>query len=250
MVFENLSLMTLIYVALVYFLGGLTQGVLGVGLITVVIALLSFVFDVKLTIALVLVPTLVTSFFQMINGGNLKKIIPDVRVYLIFSTTLIIPGVWLLKSLNSNLILVFIAIILFSNSALSLMNKKISISSYQHPLSQSSMGSLNGFIIGLTSIYTMPFVFLLQSLQYPKEKAVQFMGLAFVLYSSMQLITFSSMQLIDWKTFIPSLLVTLPVVIGFFVGKKIRSYISETFFRKLFHLMLIIMSIVIILNVI
>jgi len=250
MVFENLSLMTLIYVALVYFLGGLTQGVLGVGLITVVIALLSFVFDVKLTIALVLVPTLVTSFFQMINGGNLKKIIPDVRVYLIFSTTLIIPGVWLLKSLNSNLILVFIAIILFSNSALSLMNKKISIPSYQHPLSQSSMGSLNGFIIGLTSIYTMPFVFLLQSLQYPKEKAVQLMGLAFVLYSSMQLITFSSMQLIDWKTFIPSLLVTLPVVIGFFVGKKIRSYISETFFRKLFHLMLIIMSIVIILNVI
>jgi len=250
MEFENLSLMTLIYVALVYFLGGLTQGVLGVGLITVVIALLSFVFDVKLTIALVLVPTLVTSFFQMINGGNLKKIIPDVRVYLIFSTTLIIPGVWLLKSLNSNLILVFIAIILFSNSALSLMNKKISIPSYQHPLSQSSMGSLNGFIIGLTSIYTMPFVFLLQSLQYPKEKAVQFMGLAFVLYSSMQLITFSSMQLIDWKTFIPSLLVTLPVVIGFFVGKKIRSYISETFFRKLFHLMLIIMSIVIILNVI
>jgi uncharacterized membrane protein YfcA len=250
MEFENLSLMTLIYVALVYFLGGLTQGVLGVGLITVVIALLSFVFDVKLTIALVLVPTLVTSFFQMINGGNLKKIIPDVRVYLIFSTTLIIPGVWLLKSLNSNLILVFIAIILFSNSALSLMNKKISIPSYQHPLSQSSMGSLNGFIIGLTSIYTMPFVFLLQSLQYPKEKAVQFMGLAFVLYSSMQLITFSSMQLIDWKTFIPSLLVTLPVVIGFFVGKKIRSYISDTFFRKLFHLMLIIMSIVIILNVI
>jgi len=250
MEFENLSLMTLIYVALVYFLGGLTQGVLGVGLITVVIALLSFVFDVKLTIALVLVPTLVTSFFQMINGGNLKKIIPDVRVYLIFSTTLIIPGVWLLKSLNSNLILVFIAIILFSNSALSLMNKKISIPSYQHPLSQSSMGSLNGFIIGLTSIYTMPFVFLLQSLQYPKEKAVQFMGLAFVLYSSMQLITFSSMQLIDWKTFIPSLLVTLPVVIGFFVGKKIRSYISETFFRKLFHLMLIIMSIIIILNVI
>ena len=250
MIFENLSFMTLLYIAVVYFLGGFTQGVLGVGLITVVIALLSFVLDVKLTIALVLVPTLVTGFFQMINGGNLKKIIPDVKVYLIFSTALIIPGVWLLKSLNSNLILVFIAIILFSNSALSLMNKNISIPSYQHPLSQSTMGSLNGFIIGLTSIYTMPFVFLLQSLQYPKEKAVQFMGLAFVLYSSMQLITFSSMQLIDGRTFIPSLLVTIPVVIGFFVGKKIRSYISETVFRKLFHLMLVIMSVVIILNVI
>jgi len=248
MIFENLSFMTLLYIAVVYFLGGFTQGVLGVGLITVVIALLSFVLDVKLTIALVLVPTLVT--FQMINGGNLKKIIPDVKVYLIFSTALIFPGVWLLKSLNSDLILVFIAIILFSNSALSLMNKNISIPSYQYPLSQSTMGSLNGFIIGLTSIYTMPFVFLLQSLQYPKEKAVQFMGLAFVLYSSMQLITFSSMQLIDGKTFVPSLLVTILVVIGFFVGKKIRSYISETVFRKLFHLMLVIMSIVIILNVI
>ena len=81
MIFENLSFMTLLYIAVVYFLGGFTQGVLGVGLITVVIALLSFVLDVKLTIALVLVPTLVTGFFQMINGGNLKKIISDVKVF-------------------------------------------------------------------------------------------------------------------------------------------------------------------------
>ena len=177
---------------IVYFLGGITQGLLGVGLITVVISLLSFVLDVKQTIALVLVPTLVSGFYQMIQGENFKNILSEVKYFLIFSSLIIIPGVFLLKILDSSIILFFIALILFLNSFLTLLNKIILIPHYQHPGVQATLGTINGFIIGVTSIYTMPFVFLLQSLQYPKEKAVQFMGLAFVLYSAVQIITFFS----------------------------------------------------------
>ena len=96
----------------------------------------------------------------------------------------------------------------------------------------------------------MPFVFLLQSLQYPKEKAVQFMGLAFVLYSAVQIITFFSIGLINVSNLAPSLVVTLPVMIGFLIGKKIRGIISENIFRKLFNCMLILMSLIILANLV
>ena len=248
MILSNLPSFTFFYILLAYFIGGITQGILGVGLITVVISLLSFVVDVKETIALVIIPTIITSFFQMINGSNLKAIIKDTKYFLVFSTLIIVPGVFLLKILESDLILIFIAILLFMNSSLSLSNRVVAIPNHQKSIIQVSAGSLNGFIIGLTSIYTMPFVFLLQSLKYNKEKTVQFMGLAFLLYSSMQFISFSYSKLISINTIVPSLIVTLPVIIGFLLGKKIRSFISEKLFKKLFYLMLLLMSGIILIN--
>ncbi len=248
MILSNLPTLTFFYILLAYFIGGITQGILGVGLITVVISLLSFVIDVKETIALVIIPTIITSFFQMINGSNLKAIIKDTKYFLVFSTLIIVPGVFLLKVLESDLILIFIAILLFMNSSLSLSNRVVAIPNHQNSIIQVSAGSLNGFIIGLTSIYTMPFVFLLQSLKYDKEKTVQFMGLAFLLYSIMQFISFSYSKLISINTIVPSLIVTLPVIIGFLLGKKIRSFISEKLFKKLFYLMLLLMSGIILIN--
>ena len=248
MILSNLPALTFFYILLAYFIGGITQGILGVGLITVVISLLSFVVDVKETIALVIIPTIITGFFQMINGSNLKVIIKDTKYFLVFSTLIIVPGVFLLNVLESDLILIFIAILLFMNSSLSLSNRVVAIPNHQNSIIQLLTGSLNGFIIGLTSIYTMPFVFLLQSLKYNKEKTVQFMGLAFLLYSSMQLISFSYIKLISINTIVPSLIVTLPVIIGFLVGKKIRSFVSEKLFKKLFYLMLLLMSGIILIN--
>ena len=113
MVIFDLPFLVFIYLLIVYFLGGITQGLLGVGLITVVISLLSFVLDVKQTIALVLVPTLVTGFYQMIQGENFKNILSEVKYFLIFSSLIIIPGVFFLKILDSSIILFFIALILF-----------------------------------------------------------------------------------------------------------------------------------------
>jgi len=247
-ILSNLPTLTFFYILLAYFIGGITQGILGVGLITVVISLLSFVVDVKETIALVIIPTIITGFFQMINGSNLKVIIKDTKYFLVFSTLIIVPGVFLLNVLESDLILIFIAILLFMNSSLSLSNRVVAIPNHQNSIIQLLTGSLNGFIIGLTSIYTMPFVFLLQSLKYNKEKTVQFMGLAFLLYSSMQFISFSYIKLISINTIVPSLIVTLPVIIGFLLGKKIRSFISEKLFKKLFYLMLLLMSGIILIN--
>ncbi len=248
MILSNLPALTFFYILLAYFIGGITQGILGVGLITVVISLLSFIVDVKETIALVIIPTIITGFFQMINGSNLKVIIKDTKYFLVFSTLIIVPGVFLLNVLESNLILIFIAILLFMNSSLSLSNRVVAIPNHQNSIIQLLTGSINGFIIGLTSIYTMPFVFLLQSLKYNKEKTVQFMGLAFLLYSSMQFISFSYIKLISINTIVPSFIVTLPVIIGFLLGKKIRSFISEKLFKKLFYLMLLLMSGIILIN--
>ena len=55
-------------------------------------------------------------------------------------------------------------------------------------------------------------------------------------------------KLIEMSTIIPSLIVSIPVLIGFFLGKIIRGYVSEILFKKLFYIMLLLMSGVILIN--
>ena len=92
MILSNLPTLTFFYILLAYFIGGITQGILGVGLITVVISLLSFVVDVKETIALVIIPTIITSFFgfYMLFKNTALLGLSWMKVKLIFVSILII----------------------------------------------------------------------------------------------------------------------------------------------------------------
>ena len=98
----------------------------------------------------------------------------------------------MLKIINSNFIILFIAIILIINSTLFLLKIKFTLPFHHNHFSQIVVGSINGVIIGMTSIYTMPLVFLLQSLNYNKNITIQFLGIAFFLYPLGQIISFSN----------------------------------------------------------
>ena len=215
---------------------------------TVSISLLSFVLDVKIIIALILIPTLVVNIYQLSRGGNFKKIISETKYFLIFSTLFIFPGAYLLTIINSNIIILFIAIILLINSALFLFKINFKLPFYNKPITQIFVGAVNGVIIGMTSIYTMPLIFLLQSLNYNKNTTIQFLGIAFFLYPLGQIISFSNFDLISSEIFLNSLIILIPIFIGFFIGQKIRHQISEALFQKFFYIMLLFMSIIILLN--
>ena len=59
------------------------------------------------------------------------------------------------------------------------MKYEIKIKNYKSKKIQLIIGSMTGLTTGITSIYTMPFIFLIQSLNYSKNKVIQLMGLSF-----------------------------------------------------------------------
>ena len=129
-----------------------------------------------------------------------------------------------------------------------LLKIKFTLSFHHNPFSQIVVGSINGVIIGMTSIYTMPLVFLLQSLNYNKNTTIQFLGIAFFLYPLGQIISFSNFDLITKEIVINSLIILVPIFCGLFIGQKIRYQISENLFQKFFYIMLLFMSTVILIN--
>ena len=56
-----------------YVICGLIKGSIGFGMPTVSISLLVFLMDVKLIIALILIPTIIVNIYQLSRGGNFKN---------------------------------------------------------------------------------------------------------------------------------------------------------------------------------
>lgn len=244
------SLFILSYIFIVYLICGVIKGTIGFGMPTVSISLLVFFIDVKVIIALILIPTIIVNFYQLSRGGNFKKIFNETKFFLFSSTIFIFPGSYLLNLINSQFIILFIALVLFINSILFLTNIKYTLSSYKSPLIQILIGSINGVIIGMTSIYTMPLIFLLQSLRYNKDTTVQFLGIAFFLYPIAQLLSFTNLNLISLEIVKISFLALIPIFLGLYIGQKIRKKISESLFQKFFYYMLLMMSLIIIISLI
>ena len=232
----------------IFFLGGLVKGTIGVGLPTVTLTLLSFFFDIKDSISFILIPVILTNLVQMLDGKELKSIFQQTKFFLITSVVFVIPGFLILRAINSNTILLILASLLVLNSCLVLFNKIITIKRHTSFQTQFWIGALTGITTGVTSIYTMPFIFLIQSLKFNKDKLIQLMGLSFFLYSLTQFTLFYSFSMINEKVLLFSSVACVPIIFGVISGKYLRKVLSEKAFRLLFNYMLLISGIVIIIK--
>ncbi len=232
----------------IFFLGGLVKGTIGVGLPTVTLTLLSFFFDIKDSISFILIPVILTNLVQMLDGKELKSIFQQTKFFLVTSVVFVIPGFLVLRAINSNTILLILASLLVLNSCLVLFNKIITIKKHTSFQTQFWIGALTGITTGVTSIYTMPFIFLIQSLKFNKEKLIQLMGLSFFLYSLTQFALFYSFSMIDEKVLLFSSVACIPILIGVISGKYLRKVLSEQTFKQLFNYMLLISGIIIIIK--
>ena len=232
----------------IFFLGGLVKGTIGVGLPTVTLTLLSFFFDIKDSISFILIPVILTNLVQMLDGKELKSIFQQTKFFLITSVVFVIPGFLILRAINSNTILLILASLLVLNSCLVLFNKIITIKRHTSFQTQFWIGALTGITTGVTSIYTMPFIFLIQSLKFNKDKLIQLMGLSFFLYSLTQFTLFYSFSMINEKVLLFSSVACVPIIFGVISGKYLRKVLSEQAFKLLFNYMLLISGIVIIIK--
>ncbi len=89
---------TFFIVLFIFFIGGVVKGTIGVGLPTITLVLLSFIFDIKDSISFILIPIIFSNFIQLMDGKNLFSIARQTKYFLISSIILIVPGFFLLTS--------------------------------------------------------------------------------------------------------------------------------------------------------
>lgn len=235
--------MTILFCSLVFLLAGIIKGVLGMGLPTVAVALLVLVMTPGEASALLLIPSLVTNLWQLYGGPALGQLISRLwlmMVMLCLGTLLTVR--WLTESENV-FIPAMLGLILIVYGCMGLCAYRLPTVSESGGLVSGAVGFVTGLITGATSVFVVPAVPYLQAMNLGRERLIQALGLSFTV-STLTLGAGLSWQgalvIDDVKT---SLLMLLPALAGLLAGQKLRTRLSETLFRRLFFIGLLLLGV-------
>ncbi len=224
----------LLYLAVIFLLGGLVKGAVGFGLPTIGIGLGAMVVDIPTAMLLVAVPTVLSNAWQIAVNGKVWQTARRVWLFLVASVALIPLGIavlilvpeWPYERLLGLVILVY--------SLWSLRGKDWILRQPESRWLAVAFGSINAFITGITGCFSVPGVMYLRGLGLNKANLLGAMGWLYLLSAltmsgSLAAFGHSTMALNGW-----SIAACLPVALGLVVGTLIQRRLSEAVFRKVF----------------
>jgi hypothetical protein len=229
---------TVILVVVVFLIAGGVKGVIGFGLPTVSITIIATVVGLTEAMALMVLPSLVTNFWQGVTGGKLRYLLRRLWLVLLLgavftwmTSSLLVAGeVLLFKTLLGIVIGLYSISSLFEIRWPSPGTKEVWLS----PV----VGAASGAITGVTGVFVMPAVAYLQSLRMPRAMLIQAMGVWFTVATVSVGLSLNGQGLFPKHLFLLSTTAVLPALIGMVLGQRFRVCLPERVFRKIFFLAL------------
>ena len=217
-----------------FLLAGFVKGVVGLGLPTISLALLTALLDLPTAMALLVVPAFCTNIWQGFIGGHLVLLSRLLWPLLLA----VIPFIWVGAALSDLFETAILTRILggmvVSYAVLSFRfvpcNIPLSLQAWLGPL----CGAINGVLTGLTGSLFLPGLMYLQAIGLSRDQLVQAMGLLFALSTLALGISLQETNRIDVGLWQISGFALLPALFGMHCGKICRGYLSDDLFRRVF----------------
>lgn len=225
---------TVVLITITFLLAGGVKGVIGLGLPTLSLGLLTATLDLTTAMALLIVPSLVTNIWQAMAGGNARELLRRLWPFLLTATLTVWLGAIALTRIDLALLSVLLGLLLMSYALLSLGGVQLSISRRQETWSGPLMGSVNGILTGMTGSFVVPGVMFLQGIGLSRDKLVQAMGILFTVSTIALALALHSNSLISLELGLISTIAVVPATIGMVIGQHIRRNLTEARFRRVF----------------
>ena len=223
-----------LFIALVFTAAGFVKGVVGMGLPTFAMGLLSLAMLPAHAAAILIVPSLVTNLWQLLAGPNfvtLFRRLAPMMLTLCVGTGI---GIGVLTGASSSTASAALGGILALYGLASLLIRRFSVPAQTESWLSPLVGLLTGVITGATGVFVIPAVPYLGSLDLTKDELIQALGLSF---------TFSTLALavaLAWTGHYElteagnSLLAVLPALAGMYLGQRVRDKLHPEAFRRWF----------------
>lgn len=229
-------------VAGTFLLAGMVKGVIGLGLPTVSLALLTVAFDLPSAMALLLVPSFVTNLWQALAGAHTREVAVRIWPFLLMATVTVWIGAAALTRVDLALLTALLGVLLVSYALLSLGGVRLAIPLRHENWAGPLIGSANGVLTGMTGSFVVPGVMFLQAIGLPRDRLIQAMGMLFTVST---LALGAALQQANFITVQHGLLsagAVLPALAGMVLGQRLRARLSEQRFRTVFFIALLLLG--------
>lgn len=228
------DLPVMIAIAGTFLLAGGVKGVIGLGLPTVSLGLLTAVLDLPSAMALMVVPSLITNIWQAVAGGGVFRLARRLWPFLLLATLTIAFGGLAFAHVNLQLLSLLLGALLIAYATLNLLGVRIQLNPTQERWAGPAFGISNGVLTGMTGSFVVPGVMYLQAIGLPRDQLVQAMGLLFTLSTLGVAAALQGNQLWTANLGLVSLAAVIPALLGMVAGQKLRQKLSEAAFRRIF----------------
>ncbi len=238
----------LLILILPFLLGGIVKGVIGTGLPTIALALLTATIGIREGMAIILLPSILTNIQQGLFGGHLKEVFNRSWTFLLATFLAIWLGAAMLASFNVSTISGLLGVILLFYAAFGIWAKRLPHPGKSEIWLNPILGFINGILTGMTGSSVIPGVLYLQSLELGRDRLVQTMGLLFLTSTTTLAFALQKNQLLTLDLLQLSAIAFIPSYIGMIIGIQVRKRISEQVFKRLFFIFMLLLGLYIVIR--
>lgn len=226
--------LTLTVALAAFLLAGFVKGVIGLGLPTVAMGLLSVAMAPVQAAALLIVPSIVTNLWQLLAGPSFAALVGRLWPMLagVLAGTLI--GTGLMTGSSARWAAAGLGLALVIYAVIGLASLRFTVPPAREWWLSPLIGAATGVVTAATGVFAIPAVPYLAALGLSKEDLIQALGLSFTVSTvGLALARTGGFHTAEVGA---SLLAVLPALAGMAFGGWLRGRVSEAVFRRCFFL--------------
>ena len=221
-----------------FVVAGFVKGVLGQGLPTVAIGLLSLIMSPGEAAALVVIPALLTNIWQAWFGPSLMPLIrrlwPTLLASFVGTIVATALGLGLLTPETAALARKALGIALIFYGLLGVSRIELQVSPRTEHWLGPTMGAANGAVSTATGVFMFPVIPYIQSLGLERDDLVQAQGISFTVSTLALTIVLLGSGTLNATNAAGSVVAMAVTFVGMFLGQYVRKFIHPAIFRFLF----------------
>jgi uncharacterized protein len=222
-------------IAAILLLAGFVKGVIGFGLPSISMGLLSLLMTPTQAAALLLLPNIVTNVVQGLNGPALGALLKRMAPLLVGTLIGICVTEWATGGREMRFAVRLLGATLLIYALLGLFSIRFSVPAAVEKPWGWAAGLATGAMTALTGVYVIPSGPYLQAIGLQKDELVQALGLSFLVASAGLGVALWTRGAVAPSVAGASALALIPALGAMLIGQKVRGMIPDQLFRRLFY---------------